>query len=138
MFRYKLTVLAVLSILLMAGCQPVSVEEAQAQLCTQLTEFHAAMGALDAINADSTVDEAEAALKVVGDEWDDVVSSAYTVSDAKTENLEQAYEDLDDAIRDVSQGDTIQGAAASLQDEVANVNAAYDEVFAANCPPATQ
>jgi hypothetical protein len=134
MFGYKSLVLTALLVLLLSGCQPVSVEEAQAQLCTDLEEFRAAMDAVAALSPESSVDEAEAALSLVDDAWDDVLNSAYSLGDARYDDLDQAYEDLDDAIRDVEEGDSIQEAAASVQDEVANINAAYDEFYSVQCP----
>jgi hypothetical protein len=121
-------------ILLLAACQPVSVEEAQAQLCTQLDEFQAALNGLSALTAESTMEDAEAALELVADEWDDVANSAYDYSDAAYENLDEAYEDLDDALGDVDEAASLGDAVTSVQDEVANVNTAYDEFRAPYCP----
>lgn len=130
MFKHTSIFMAALTIFVLTACQPVSVEEAKAQYCADLAAFQTAMAGVQALTPDSTVDEAEAALGAADDAWDDLRSSAYTVNDAEVENLEQAYEDLDDAIRDISEGDTIQDAAASLAGEVANVNAAYDALYA--------
>jgi hypothetical protein len=134
MFGYKSIVLSAILVLLLSGCQPVSIEEAQAQLCADLQEFRAAMDAMAALTPESSIDDAEAALSLAVDAWDDVQSSAYTMADANYDNLDQAYEDLDDALRDVEEGDSIQDAAASVQDEVANINAAYDEFYSVQCP----
>jgi gamma-glutamyl:cysteine ligase YbdK (ATP-grasp superfamily) len=122
-------------ILLLAGCgQPISVEEADAQLCADLEAFRAAVDGLNALTTESTVDEAEAALDLVADTWDELASSIYLVQDAQYEALDEAYEDLDDALRDIGEASTIGEASASIQDEVANVNAAYDEFYALQCP----
>jgi len=133
MLKNLSAVFLVVSALLLAACQPISIDEANAQLCSDLTEFQAALGAVRALDTDSTVDEAEAAFKLANDAWDDVRSSAYTLSDAKVDNLEEAYEDLDDAIRDIDEGDTLQDASASVQDQLAAVDAAYDEFYNVQC-----
>jgi hypothetical protein len=120
--------------LLLAGCgQPISVEEAEAQFCDDLLEFKAAVNSLKALGPDATVEETEAAMELVDDAWDDVRSSAYTVEDAQYIALDEAYEDLDDALRDIEGETTLGEAAASIQDEVANVEAAYDEFYDLNC-----
>jgi len=133
MFGKKFAVLFGIMILLLAACQPVSVAEAQVQLCADLVKFEAAMGAVSALTAESTTDQAEAALALADDAWEDVQNSAYQAADAEYAALEQAYEDLDDAIRDIEEGDTIGDAAASLQDEAANINAAYDALYDLGC-----
>jgi len=133
MFGKKVAVLFGIMILLLAACQPVSVAEAQVQLCADLVKFDAAMGAVSALTAESTTDQAEAALALVDDAWEDVANSAYQSADAEYEALEQAYEDLDDAIRDVEEGDTIGDAVDSVQDEVETINAAYDDLYDLGC-----
>ena len=125
--------LVTVMILLLAGCQPVSIEEAQAQLCLELDQFHAALEGVNALTPESTTEEAQAALELVADEWDDVQSSAYGYADAAYDNLDEAYEDLDDAVWDADEAATIGDAVTSVQDEVANVNAAYDEFRAPYC-----
>jgi hypothetical protein len=132
MLRKSFFVIVIL-VLLLAGCQPVSVDEAKAQFCNDLAEYKAALGAVQALTPESTVEEAEAALETAQDEWYDVLNSAYLVRDANWENLDQAYEDLDDAIRQLEDVDTIQDAAAAVQAEVENVNAAYDEFYNLQC-----
>jgi hypothetical protein len=131
--RKSFFLMAVL-ILLLAACQPVSVEEANAQLCAELDEYQAALDGVGALTAESTVEEAEAALELVANEWDDVANAAYNARDAAYENLDEAYEDLDDALREIGDAATIADAQAMIQEELANVNAAYDEFNNLHCP----
>jgi hypothetical protein len=119
--------------LLLAACNPVTEEEAIAQYCADLAEFQAAMAGVRGLTTDSTVDQAEAAFNAVDDAYDDLRSSAYTLADVQVDDLEEAYEDLDDAIRDIEPGQSISDAATSIQDEVANVDAAYDDLYSASC-----
>jgi hypothetical protein len=133
MFGKKIVVLFGILVLLLAACQPVSVAEAQVQLCADLVQFKVATSAVAALTADSTAEEAEAALQAVDDAWEDVSNSAYHVADAEYEALEQSYEDLDDALRDIDEGDTLGDASASVQDEVANISAAYDAFYDLGC-----
>jgi hypothetical protein len=120
--------------LLLAGCgQPISVEEAEAQFCDDLLDFQAAVNGLRALGPDAPVEESEAAIELVEDTWDDVANSAYVVEDAQYEALEEAQEDLDDALRDIEDETTLGEAATMLQEEVANVQAAYAEFYELNC-----
>jgi hypothetical protein len=134
MFRFKSIFVLAISIILLAACQPVPIEEAQTQLCADLTEFKAALGGVEALTADSTIEEAEAAIEIATDAWDDVANSALLMQEANYDNLDQAYEDLDDALRDINEGESIQDAAATIQTQIANVNAAYDEFYSLQCP----
>jgi len=134
MFGKKLLVAVAVSILLLAGCQPVSVEDAKAQLCADLDQFKAALDGVDALTADSTIEDAEEAFEVADDAWDDVVHSARIVNNANYDNLDQAYEDLDDAIRQIDSGDTLQGASDEVHAQLDVVNAAYDEFYNLQCP----
>ena len=77
MVRYKSVVMLLVSVIMLAACQPVSVEQAEAQLCTDLVHFKAAMSSVRALTPESTVDEAKAALDVASNAWDNVVRSAY-------------------------------------------------------------
>jgi hypothetical protein len=126
--------LVALVVLLLAGCgEPISIEEAEAALCDALVQFRAAVNGLEALTPESTVEEAEAALDVVADAWNDVANAADVLASAQYDQLDEAYEDLDDAIRAIDEADTIQDAAAAVQAQVANVNAAYDEFFSVQC-----
>jgi hypothetical protein len=133
MNKFKSIFLLAIATLLLAACQPVSIEDAQAQLCADLVEFRAATGAVQALTAESTVEEAEAAIEVASDALSDVANSAILLREAKLDNLDQAYEDLDDALRDIDEGGTIEGAIDSIQAQLEAVNAAYDEFYSVNC-----
>ena len=133
MFGKKLALFLGTLILLLAACQPVSIEAAKAQLCADLGEFHAAMGAVEALTAESTVADAEAALELVADTWRDVVNSADVVRDANYDSVDQALEDLDDALRDIDEAESIDDAAAIIQTQLESVSAAYDEFHLAQC-----
>lgn len=131
--RKLLLLILVVPMLLMAACNPVSEEEAVAQYCADLDEFQVALGAVRGLTTDDTIEEAEVAFANLDDAYDEVRSSAYTLADVRADELDEAYEDLDDALRDIEEGQTLNEAAASVQDELANVDAAYDEIYGENC-----
>jgi hypothetical protein len=120
--------------LLLAACNPVSLEDATAQYCQDLEDFQAAVDGLRALTTDSSVEETEAALAAVDDAYDDLARSADILEEAQIDNLDQAYEDLDDAIRDIEGTDTLGEAAASLSTQVDAVDAAWEELYSQSCP----
>lgn len=112
-----------------------SEEEAVAQLCSDLTQLEAADAAFDNLGADSTIDEVGAANDAYSDALNDVVDSAGDVAAVRAQPIEDAYADLDQAIDDIPGDATIAGALASITDELAAVDDAYDEAFASvDCP----
>jgi len=134
MFGKKFAVLFGIMILLLAACQPVSIEAAKTQLCTDLVAFQAALGAVQALTPESTVADAEAALDLAADAWDDVVNSAEVVQDANYDSVDQAMEDLDDALRDIDEAGSLEEASAIIQTQLENVSSAYDEFYLSQCP----
>jgi hypothetical protein len=138
MMLHKSFFLVVIVVLLLAGCQPVSVEDAQAAFCSSLQEFGAALESVRALTTDSTVEEAQAAVEQVDEAWNDVLSAAYTLRSVEVDQLDEAMEDLDDAIRHIDPTDTITEAAESLQTQAQTVKTAYDELNAAQCGPTAQ
>lgn len=112
-----------------------SEEEAMAQLCSDLTQLEAADAAFDNLGADSTIDEIEAANDAYNDALNNVVSSAGDVAEVRAQPIEDAYASLDQAIDDISGDATVVEALSSIGDELAAVDAAYDQAFAGlDCP----
>ena len=103
--------------------------EAVAQLCADLSTLQAADAAFDDLGRDSTINEIQAANDAYNDALDDVVSSGKDVAAVRIQPIEAAYDDLDQAIRDISGDATIPEALVSISDELAAVDAAYDSAF---------
>ena len=117
------------------GDDEPSEAEAVAQLCADLNTLQSADAAFDNIGADSTVDELDDAKAVYSDALDDVVSSAQDVADVRTQDIEDAYDDLDQAISDISGDATIVEGLASIEPQLAAVDAAYASAFSSlDCP----
>ena len=111
------------------GDDEPSEAEAVAQLCADLNTLQSADAAFDNIGADSTVDELDDAKAAYGDALDDVVSSAQDVADIRTQDIEDAYDDLDQAISDIPGDATLLEGLASIEPQLAAVDAAYDSAF---------
>lgn len=117
------------------GDDEPSEAEAVAQLCADLNTLQSADAAFDNIGADSTVDELDDAKAAYSDALDDVVSSAQDVADIRTQDIEDAYDDLDQAISDISGDATIVEGLASIEPQLAAVDAAYASAFSSlDCP----
>lgn len=126
---------AVLAVAAIACDDEPSEEEAVAQLCSDLTQLQAADAPFDDLGAASTIDEVEAANDAYSDALGDVVGSAGDVAEVRAQPIEDAYADLDQAINDIPGDATIVEALASITDELAAVDDAYDEAFASvDCP----
>ena len=111
------------------GDDEPSEAEAVAQLCADLTTLQAADAAFDDIGADSTVDELNDANAAFSDALDDVDASARDVVDVRTQPIDDAYDDLAQAINDIPGDATIVEGLASIAPQLAAVDAAYDSAF---------
>ncbi len=112
-----------------------SEEDTVAQLCSDLTKLEAADAAFDTLGTNSTIDEINATGDAYNDALGDVVDSARDVTAVRAQPIEDAYDDLDQAINDIPGDATIPKALTSIADELAAVDAAYDEAFASlDCP----
>jgi hypothetical protein len=112
-----------------------SVGGAESQFCSDLAALNTAMRALASLSPSSTVDDANDARDDVKEALDDVRASAKQLAEAKTNALQDAYEEFDSAIDDVEGEQTLGQAAASVMGEAAGIATAQRELAQqANCP----
>ena len=111
------------------GDDEPSEAEAVAQLCADLDTLQSADAAFDDIGADSTVDELNDANAAFNDALDDVDASARDVVDVRTQPIDDAYDDLAQAINDIPGDATIVEGLASIAPQLAAVDAGYDTAF---------
>ena len=119
--------LAALSLLLLVSCGNKSAQSTQdqkAKLCTDLARFDTAVATLKSMSPNSTVGDFKKADAQVRATYSDVTKSAQKVQDAKTADLERAYNNLDKAIRSIPNTATLRQAGASISGKVAAVQAA--------------
>lgn len=107
-----------------------TVEEARATLCADLDSFRTSMQALRSLNGESTLADFKTARDDAGDAWNDVESSAAGVQDARVDGLQSAYDDLDAALADIDDDESLAAALDSIGDEVAAVETAWDGYYA--------
>jgi hypothetical protein len=127
-----IVIAACLSVGLLTACEDEpSADEARDALCDDLSAFRDATQELSDIDANSTVGELEDARDDLAAAWDDVQASAEDVDDPKLEELEEAYASLEATIDGIDEETMISDAIADVQADLEAVDAAWQQVFAA-------
>ena len=108
-----------------------SVEEADQQLCSDLSVLDSALAALGTTISDSnsTVEQVQNDGDAVNDALDRVISSAEDVGSARTDEIDSAYSVLDQTVQDIRSGDetlveslaTVRSAAQAVIDAEAQL-----------------
>lgn len=116
-------VLALLPLVLITGCVTRAVREKQAQLCGDLAALNSAIaGVRRASNtSQATVETLKQAEGRVTAAFREFKASAQDVPDAKMDDLETAYEDLDKTIKELPNQSTIGQAKVFLTNKVTTV-----------------
>ena len=108
---------------------------AESEFCSDLAALDTSLAQLRSLSASSTVDDAEEARENVQQAMEDVRSSAKKLAEAKADQLEDAYNDFDNAVEDLPSDEQIGQALTSLQSEAAGVVTAEAQLRQqANCP----
>lgn len=103
--------------------------DAEAALCADLATLQAADAAFGSLSSASTIDDVQAANDAYAAALGDVVDSANDLTSIRSQPIEDAYDNLDAAIDDLSGSESIVDGLASIEDELAAVDAAYIEAF---------
>ena len=113
----KLTLLGLVILLLplLVACG-TTVESAKADFCDDLGVFSESLGGLRDISIGSTKDDLQDALKNAEDAWGDVKDSAGKLQDVQLDAVENAFDDLKDAIQDIPDDATLADALAAVKD----------------------
>ncbi len=132
--KWILVLGAAVLLLCVAGCTQPSPQEAEAQLCADLTNLQTSLQELESLNETATIGDVKAAEANVTSAWNDVRSSAQTRRDVNTDQLEAAYTDLDNAVQGLPNDITVSEARTQLQPQIDAVKQAWQQVFtSANC-----
>ena len=128
-------VVVVLGIAAVACDDDESEEDVTTTLCADLAELRAADAAFDTLGADSTLDEIRAVSETYEDALNAAIALAGDLADVRTEPVDAAYDDLAQAIDDISGDATIPEALTSIEDELVALDNAYEQAFAnVDCP----
>ena len=132
--KTKITIsILLLSILAVTGCVSQSLEEAQVDFCQALEAYGEAVQELQNVNASTTVDELQSARDDVADALEDVISAGGVLREARLRAAENAWEDTQDAIRDISGDATLGEAAATIRGQALKLATEIDRITSITC-----
>ena len=126
-------VLAVLLLLLLAGCGAANVDQAKAQFCGDWKELGTAIASAKALNENSTIDEAKAAQNQVAQAWDKAKNSAAQLQDVQLKATEDAYNAMKQTIDSIPAEATLGQANAAVQASVGAFDTAYTAINTTVC-----
>ncbi len=132
--KTKLLLVLVALLVVAAGCGNQSVPEATEEFCQSLVDYRESLANLGTITPTSTVKELEDAQKTEERPREDVVKAASNLREVKLDSIDQAWKTLDKTINQISNRDTLAEAAAQVEQAVAGVQAAYEQLGLDNCP----
>jgi hypothetical protein len=122
--------LAIFGALVLAACEDEPTEaEANERFCDSVGDLVAAFRNLEDLDRDSTIDEFQDERDAVAASWDAMIDSAAGVADVRLDELNDARDDLQAAIDDVSDEATLGEALDSVDDEIANVTSELSQVL---------
>jgi outer membrane murein-binding lipoprotein Lpp len=111
--KSKITIsILLLSMFVITGCISKSLEEAQVDFCQALVAYGAAVDELQNVNVSTTVEELQSASDDAADAREDVKDAAGDLREAKLRASEDAWDNTQEAIDDIS-GDATLGQAAT-------------------------
>jgi hypothetical protein len=117
------------------ACEQATTADMQATACEELAQLDAAHATLNAIGPNATVGALQDARKEVKKQADETRQAVRAYNQAKVDDLEAAVNNLERAAKDISSGDSIAEARASIQDDLAAVQAARAKLRAdLRCP----
>jgi hypothetical protein len=108
-----------LSMFVVTGCTSKSLEEAQVDFCQALVAYGEAVGELQNVNASTTVEELQSARDDVTDARDAFGDVAVDLREARIRSAENAWENTQEAINDISGDATLGEAAATVRGQAA-------------------
>jgi hypothetical protein len=122
--------------LLLAACaaQPSSPQTGDA--CVSLAQFQASVAAFQELQPTAeSIGELQTAGLAVQRTFRDLREAAFELADARVTELNQAVDDLTSALDDAPEDATPDEVVASVEDELAAVSAAFDDLAAElDCP----
>ena len=105
------------------------VVDANAQLCSDLSQLLTSLTAAGGVTSITTVDEATALVDTARDDFNSVVDSANALGEARVDTFESAQSDLRSAVDDVPGDATLEQGAASVLDQAEIYLASVGQVF---------
>ncbi len=120
----------------LAACSSSEDELAQAEAdyCQQVEELSTTVAEAQSFDNDSTIQEIRQWREDVSDEFADVKAAAQEVSDANSDAMQDAFDELSEAIDDLSNASTLGDVREALSSAASNLSSELDQALAAyNC-----
>ena len=130
--RITISILLLL-MLVVTGCISKSLEEAQVDFCQALVAYGEAVRELQNVNASTTVEELESARDDAADVREDVLDAAGDLREAKIRTAEDAWDNTQEAIDDISGDATLGQAAATVRGQALILATEIDKITNVSC-----
>ena len=131
--KSKITIsILLLSTFLVTGCSP-SLEEAQVDFCQALVAYGDAVDELQLVNDSTTVDQLQLARDDVADAREDLKNAAGNLREARLRAAENAWENAQEAVKDISGDATLGEAAANIRGQAAVLATEIDRITSITC-----
>ncbi|UCF26735.1 MAG: hypothetical protein JSW42_08715 [Chloroflexota bacterium] len=132
--KSKITIsILLLSIFAVTGCVSQSLEEAQVDFCQALEAYGDAVQELQNVNASTTVDELQSARDNVADALEDVISAGGNLREVRLRAAEDAWENTQEAINDISGDATLGEVAATIRGQAVILATEIDRITSVTC-----
>jgi sirohydrochlorin ferrochelatase len=113
-----------------AACEDEPTQaEANERFCDSVGDLVAAFRNLEDLDRNSTIEEVQDERDQVVESWDAMIDAAAGVASVRLDELNDAWDDLQAAIDDVSDEATLGEALDSVDDEIANVTSELSQVL---------
>lgn len=133
MKQLSITMGALLMLFALVGCVQQSLGEAQVEFCLALDDYRDAVAELDDINPNTTIDELNQARENVAQSREELLDSAAALRQARLRYTEDAFENLEKELADIS-GDAALGEAANTAHiEIAALLTEIDRIYNISC-----
>ena len=133
MKQLSITMGALLMLFALVGCVQQSLGEAQVEFCLALDDYRDAGAELDDINPNTTIDELNQARENVAQSREELLDSAAALRQARLRYTEDAFENLEKELADIS-GDAALGEAANTAHiEIAALLTEIDRIYNISC-----
>ena len=120
------------SMIVATGCSK-SLEEAQVDFCQALVAYGEAVRELQNVNASTTIEELQSARDAVADARDAVGDAAVDLREARIRSAENAWENTQEAINDISGDATLGEAAATVRGQAAILATEIERIANISC-----
>ena len=132
--KSKITIsILLLTMFVVTGCVSQSLEEAQVEFCQALMAYGEAVGELQNVTAGTTVEELQAARDDVADARQDLKDAAGDLREARLRAADDAWENAQDAIKDMSGDATLGEAAATIRGQAVILATEIDRITSVSC-----